>query len=384
MSAAIAWPTDDAAYGLNERGTFIPRFDVTEATKAQVREICTGIKMGNARVASRRTLEKRVSVTRAFRSDLLKYAAETRLKPSLTRDLRHYLTDPAERDRKLVDETGFNTLGEMVEPPQQQWERPQAMTLYHRLMVRDSGATTVDDHEIEELQHLAWLIGANLAEVDEDGRIQLLSDTSEPDQRRYSGAPVNDDRAGIGRTHTAADVQHFVMEVWNMIVDGHPPMDIGGEYRQEMTTKRGLRMSGRMMTYQCNKLLAARIDANCNCLGRDQVVNAWDLPDHGQACAGRERWLSIDVVRRAIRELMEAGELTRTDEAYLTRRNHTEHRVPAAYAIPADAGWHEYVTRRRTKRPRRQSALEQRLLGELPALMPAPYPLQFQDTTGVA
>lgn len=378
---AIEWPTDDAAYGLDSPASRGPRFEVTEATKAQLREICTGIKIGTERATTRRVLEKRVSITRALCSDLLKYAAELRAKPSLTRDLRHYLTDPAERDRKLVDETGFNILGEMVEPPQQQWDRPQAMTLYQRLMLRDSGATTISEYGTEDLQHLSWMIGNDLAEIDDDGRVFLLSDEVLPDESRYNGAPAQGkimingklvERASIGQTHTAEEVQSFVMQVWQMIVDGHPPMDIGGEYRQEMTTKRGLRMSGRMMTYQCNKLHAAWMDANCNCLGRDQVVHAWDLPDHGQGCAGRKRWFSIDVIRRAIRALMEAGELTRTDEAYLTRRNHTEHRVPAAYEIPADAGWHRYVTRRRTKRPRRQSALEKRLLG-------APYPREFQE-----
>jgi hypothetical protein len=376
---AIEWPTDDAAYGLDTAPAKVYQFDVTPAVKAQVREICIGIKMGTARNARRLAVEERLSITRAFRSDLLKYATEVRVKPSLSRDLRHYLTDSAERDRKLIEETGFNILGEMVEPPQQQWDRPQAMTLYARLMVRDDGAMTIEDYDAGDLQHLAWMIGHDLAEVDGDGRIHLLSDSAEPDQRRYSGAPVNDDRAGVGQTHAAEEVQGFVMQVWAMIVDGHPPMDIGGDYREEMTTRRGLRMSGRMMTYQCNKLHAAWMDANCNCLGRDQVAHAWDLPDHGQGCAGRKRWFSVDVIRRAIRALMESGQLTRTDEAYLTRRNHTAHRVPAAYEIPADAGWHAYVTHRRTRRVKRPSALQKRLLGPLPAPVPDPYPVEFQD-----
>lgn len=364
-----------------------PRAVASDSTwdpvKAQVREICIGIKEGTARVRA----GQRVKTTHAFRADLLKYAAEIRAKPSLSRSLRHYLTDPAEQQRKLVDETGFNMLGEMVEPPEQQWDRPQAMTLYARLMLRDPGSPTVDDYKIEELQHLSWLVGHDLAEIDDDGRIHLLSDEVLPDESRYHGAPAKGavmhmgklvDRASIGQTHKAEEVEDFVMQVWQMIVDGHPPMDIGGEYRQEMTTKRGLRMSGRMMTYQCNKLHAAWMDANCNCLGRDQVEHAWDLPDHGEGCAGRKRWFSVDVIRRAIRSLMEAGKLTRTDEAFLTRRNHTEHRVPAAYEIPADAGWHAYMKHRRTHRAKRQSPLEKRLLGDLP-LIPDPYPIEFQD-----
>lgn len=378
---ATAWPTDDAAYGLTSSPAPAYRFDVTDAVKAQVREICTGIKQANKSLS-----------TRALRVDLRKYAAEVLLKPPLTRDLRHFLTDPAERDLKLIDETGFNMLGEMVEPPHQQWERPEAMTLYHRLMLRDSGAVTINDLGAADLQHVTWMIGRTLVEIDDAGRILLLSDEVLPDETRYQGAPAKGkimingrlvERASIGQTHTSEEVQKFVLQVWQMIVDGHPPMDIGGEYRQEMTTGRGLRMSGRMMTYQCNKLHAAWMDANCNCLGRDQVAHAWELADHGEGCAGRKRWFSVDVIRRAIRELMESGALTRTDEAYRTRRNHTAHRVPAAYEIPADAGWHAYVTRRRTKHPRRPSALEKRLLGDLAAYerKSDPYPSEFQDET---
>lgn len=338
----------------------------TLTAKAQVSAKCIGIEEAEwARPGHR------VKTTGAFRADLRKYADQIREKPSLSRGLRHYLTDPAERSAKYLAETGCDTLGRLVEPPMEYWAQPGAMGLYDKLMAADPGRPSVDDYAIGDLQHLAWMIGADLVEIDNVGRIHLLSDETLPDLRRYTGGPVDDARAAIGQTHTAVEVQGFVMQVWNMIVDGHPPMDIAGDYRQEMTTKRGLRMSGRMMTYQCNKLHAAWMDANCNCLGRDQVVHAWDLPDHGEGCAGRKRWFSIDVIRRAIRALMEAGELTRTDEAYLTRRNHTQHRVPAAYEIPADAGWHGYVTRRRTRHAKRQSPLQKRLID--------PYPLEFQD-----
>ena len=339
-----------------------------DPVKAQVSEICIGIKIGTERVQARQERMSLVNTTGAFRRDLRKYAAETLAKASTTRARRHYLTDDAERRTKLIDETGFDTTGALVEPPAEQWARPQAMTLYHKLMLAAPGQPSVDDYAIGDLKHLAWMIEAELLDIDADGRIHLLSDVVLPTQRRYPGSPVLDDKkAGQGYTHTAEDVQHFVLEVWEMIADGHPPMDINGDYRDEMTTKNGLRMSGRTLTYQCNKLLAARIDARCNCLGRDQVKYAWDLPDHGKGCAGRERWLSIDVVRRAIRELMESGDLHRTDEAHLTRRGHTEHRTPAAYAIPADAGWHRYAKQRRIKHAKPRSRLRDRLLGDAKA-----------------
>ena len=336
--------------------------------KAQVREMCAGIEIADTRRARR----KHLSITDTYRSDLLKYAAEVQAKPAPSRSYRHYLTDQAERRVKLIAETGFDLTGIMCEPPQEQWARPSAMTLYARLMAADPGKPTVRDYDLADLQHLAWMTEAELVDVDADGRIHLLSDEVKPEQRKYPGAPVADDRARVGRTHTSDDVQGLVLEVWEMIRDGHPPLDIPDEYRKEMTTGCGLRISGRLIAGQVNRLIAARIDARCNCLGRDLVRNAWDLPDHGEGCQGRERYLSVEVVRRAIRQLMIDGHLNRTDSAHLTRRGHTEHRIPAAYEIPADAGWHAYAAR--SKRPRRKprSKLRDRLLGDA---RPAPEPL---------
>jgi hypothetical protein len=344
---------------------------LTEAfpsVKAQVSAFCMGIE----RDTSSKT-------TGAYRCDLQKLASELRVKSSPSRIRRHYLADPAEQSAKLIEETGFDSLGRIVEPPREQWARPQAMGLYQRLMMRAPGLPSVMDYEGDDLRHLAWMLSVELLDIDDDGRIHLLSDSGLPDQRRYTGAPVEDKRAAIGRTHAAEDVQAFVLEVWRLIADGRPPMDIDGDHRAEMTTKNGLRMSGRMMTYQANKLLAARIDANCNCLGRDLVRHAWDLADHGEGCAGRERWLSVDVVRRAIRDLMASGDLVRSDPAYLTRRGHTECRIPAAYEIPADAGWHAYVKHRRTRRPKPRSPLAKRLLGDTP-MSPPPLDTSWLET----
>jgi hypothetical protein len=346
-----------------------------DPVKAQVREICAGIEMSKTRISARRALQKRVSFTDTYCADLRKYAAEVQSKPSASRSCRHYLTDQAERRVKLIDETGFDLSGVMCEPPQEEWARPSAMGLYHRLMLRDPGSATIREFDVDDLQHLAWLVDAELADITDDDRVHLLSDPVLPEQRKYPGAPVPDDRARIGLTHAAEDVQGLVMEVWGMIRDGHPPMDIPTEHRREMTAGAGLRVSGRLIAAQVNRLIAARIDARCNCLGRDQVRNAWDLPDHGEGCQGRERYLSVEVVRRAIRQLMVDGTLTRTDSAHLTRRGHAEHRIPAAYEIPADAGWHDYATRGRAPRRKPRSKLRDRLLGEQrPAPEPAPPP----------
>lgn len=332
-----------------------------DPVKAQVREMCAGIEQS-----------KRSLFNGTHRRDLLKVAAELQAKPSSDRQQRYCLTDQAERRVKLITETGYDTAGILVEPPQEEWERPRAQTLYHKLMVRQPGKPSVNDYEGEDLYHLMWMLGAELVDIDEDGRIYLLSDPAEPNLRKYTGFPLPDARASIGRTHIAEVVERDVLEVWQMIVDGHPPMDIPGDYRQEMSTARGLRISGRMITYQCNKLLAARMDAECSCLGRDLVKFAWELPDHGEGCRGRERGYHVEVVRRAIRHLIELGKLVRTDSAHLLRRGHADRRIPAAYEIPADAGWHAYAARCRRPRRKQMPKLYVRLLGD--ETVPAPPP----------
>lgn len=360
-----------------------PRAVATDSSwdpvKAQVREICTGIKIGTERAAAKRERMERITNTRALCSDLQRYAAEVQTKPTPRRNRRHWLTDPGEIAAKVVAEVSSRRLigilpellaeispmlDGVVEPSHEEWARPEAMTLYCHLMAADPGTRIITDYEADDLRHLAWMCESELLDIDELGVIHLLSDEIAPAQRRYLGAPVPDERASIGRTHTAEDVQAFVLSVYNMIADGRPPMDIPAEYREEMTTRKGIRISGAMMTRQCNMLLAARIDQSCNCLGRDQVKCAWDLPDHGKGCAGRERWLSIDVVRRAIRELMESGELTRVANAVLTRRGHTEHRKAASYLVPVDAGWWAYATKGKTTRRKPMSRLRIRLLGD--------------------
>lgn len=378
---ATAWPTDDAAYGIGAPAEQTWDFSGgTDLVKAQVSEMCAGIDIAT----SRREQVKRVSIYGTFRRDLLKYAAEVQGKPSPSRQRRHRLGDQRERRAKLIDETGYDLTGILCEPPEEQWVRPQAMPLYHRLMVRDPGLPSVNDYEGEDLRHLAWMTEAELLDITEDGHIWCLSDV-DPPGNNYPGAPVTGkimiggkprDKAGIGHTHHGEEVEELVLEVWQMIVDGNPVADIPAEYRKEMTTAAGIRISGRTITAHCNRLLAARLDRECNCLNDGHARGlvgdgaAWDIADHGQGCRGRYRWLHVEVVRRAIRNLMDDGMLVRTDSAHLTRRGHTEHRIPAAYEIPADAGWRDYAARAPRTRHRRWSSLRKRLLGDTAA--PAP------------
>jgi hypothetical protein len=295
-------------------------------------------------------------------SDLRKYAVQVQEKPTPSRERRHWITDSIEQRAKLIAETGFDITGDLVEPPAEQWARPQAQPLYQRLCRMQPGTSFVRDYGAEDLRHLAWMIESELVDLAMDGTIWLLSD-AEPPGRSYPGSPVSDMRSRIGTTHRIEITKAFALEAIRAIFDGHPIIHLPADLCADMIDSKGIRISGRLICAHVNKMLADLKNASCNCLGRDQVANAWDLADHASGCPCRERWFSLETVRRAVKELVVDEELERTAPAYETRRGHTEYRVPCAYAIPPDAGWHQYAGFRRPSRHKAWSALRHRLLG---------------------
>jgi hypothetical protein len=334
-------------------------------------------KCGSEKTAPDNTIGSLV-YTSTLRSDLLRYAAEVQSKTSPSRMRRHRLSDGTERRVKLINETGFDLAGIMCEPPQETWARPDAQPVYHRVMRADPGRANINEYTGPDLRHLAWMVEAELVDIEADGSIWPLSDVELTD-RRYPGAPVGDARARIGRTHTAERVEELVMTVFDAIKDGNPVYDIPAEWRREMAGKKGgIRISARMFTGHVNRLLSAEIDAACNCLGRDLTQSAWDLPDHGINCPGQQRYLHVEVVRKAVARLVKSGDLDRISGAILTRKGHTEHRIPCAYAIPADAGWHKYAAMPGRTKHTRWSPLRTRLLGTSRQGTPPPMTLEDQ------
>jgi hypothetical protein len=319
-------------------------------TSAQVNAFCGDIKTANAL--------KITSTKRRYLQELAD--AQRDDKPSRTRAQRHRMISAQEIGEKYQAETGFNLLGAMAEPAQEQWERPQAQTLYWKLCVRSPGKPSVADYEGADLHHLAWMAEAELVDIDGEGTIWLLSDC-EDTSRRYPGAKVLDERAKKGRTWTADEVDAMVAYAFEQLEAGTPLVPLSADQVREMDCKAGIRFSSHEAARQVNAgILAPDRDARCQCRGRAGVEHAWELLDHDNPdCPCRHRWIHVESARRSIARLKEAdGPLNRTQNTYVTRRNHSEYRVAAAYEIAPDAGWHAYAeeTRKMPKAPRKVPA----------------------------
>ena len=303
---------------------------------AQVTEICAGIERAS-----------KLLITRAFRSDLRRYAGELDRKRSPRRQRRHFLVDPAEVREKIANETEVSP-----DVIAEAWERPDLMPLYRSIGLDRGGSIGLDDLEPEHIGAIAWYMTVELADLDDDGRVRLLSDC-EDGGRRYPGAPLPDQRCkGRQLRQLAVD---DVRDAWELITAGMPAADIEPEQRKAMKSPHGIRISARALAYQANALERRWRNDECHCPGREDIANAWDLRGHDDGCRCLRAWVSVDTARRAVRKLTAEGAFVRTAAPYLRREGHTAVGVPAAYWIPAGAGWHEYaetgVARRRTRRP---------------------------------
>lgn len=320
-----------------------PVAGLTLVTSSQVSAFCGDIRTANA--------FKYSSTKRAY---LRKLAAAVQEDSSPTRGRRHRMITGAEITEKYTAETGLDLLGRTVQPPEEPWTRPRASQLYARLCLREAGKPTIADYEGDDLGHLAWLVEEELADVDDDGRIWLLSDADDA-SRRYPGAGPCDDRAKIGRTWTADEADGMVLYAWDRITAGSPLVPLTADQVREMDCKAGIRFSAHEAARQVNAgIIGPDMDARCHCTGRDLVEHAWDLLDHDRDdCPCRHRWMHVESARRALARLKDkGGAMVRTQNTYVTRRNHTEYRVAAAYEVAADAGWHELAAAARLVPPR--------------------------------
>lgn len=317
-------------------------------TSAQVSDFCGDIKTANAL--------KLTSTKRRYLQELAD--AEREAKPSRTRAQRHRMISAQEIGYKYQAETGFNLLGELVEPALEQWERPRAQPLYYKLCTRAAGKPSVADYEGDDLNHLAWMQGAELVDIAEDGTIWLLSDC-EDTSRSYPGAKVGDNRAKVGGTRHATEWDGMVAYAFDELEAGRPLVPLSADQVREMDCKAGIRFSSFEAARQVNAgIIAPAMDAKCHCAGRADVEHAWELLDHDDPeCPGRLRWMHVEAARRSIARLKEAdGPLNRTQNTYLTRRNHSEYRVAAAYEIAPEAGWHAFAAeaKKMPKTPRKR------------------------------
>jgi hypothetical protein len=328
----------DADFGFGQAPPKVYAWQQTEKTKAQVTELCAGIEIASKNL-----------ITRAFRSDLQRYASELRQKPTRTRQRRRFLDSPAELREKIADETEVQ-----VDVIAETWERPELMALYRRIGIEHGGSVGLDDLEAEEIGAIAWYMTVELADYDQEtGRVRLLSDC-EDGGRRYPGAPLPDKRC-MGKQLRGLAVED-VRDAWELITFGMPAAEIEPEQRKAMRSPHGIRISARAMAYQANALERIARNDECKCPGRADVAFAWELKGHDEGCRCLRAWVSVDTARRAIKTLTAEGVFVRTAAPYLRREGHTAVGIPAAYNVAPDAGWHAYADRGAPRRRRRPKA----------------------------
>lgn len=280
------------------------------------------------------------------------------------RDLRHVMTTIAERQRKFADETGFDLFThKMVQPPMEQWDRPEAMPLYWRLMVAGDATPPLSALSPADQDMARWLHDEELCTITGDD-IRCLSDARDVEQRRYPGSPLLDPchrkdgkctfhtsgpcpkvaftggpyHAGIGQYLGPERSARLILDAWSAIQAGHPCAQIGATDRHDMTRPGGIRISLYRICEQANARLAQ--------------LKAL----HPGEWAGY-RYMSTDVCERTVKALLESGELTEEEKPYLTRIGHTDVGIPRTYAADDMAGWTAYANagnprKRRLKVPR--------------------------------
>lgn len=114
---------------------------------------------------------------------------------------RDVLLDSAERLRKLCIETGTDPrTGRRRHAPLEPWTGPRGSVLMYANIMRDpDGTHNVSGYSGDGLAALEWMREERLISIGTAGEIHALSDAKAEQGRKYPGAPVPDQRAGIGK-----------------------------------------------------------------------------------------------------------------------------------------------------------------------------------------
>ena len=292
------------------------------------------------------------------------------------RELRHVLTSIPERRRKYSAETGFDMVTcAMVDPPLEQWARPEAMPLYWRLMVAGDATQPMASLTPGDQELARWMHAEELLTIGADGLISCLSDADHVEGRRYPGSPLPDPcpkaagtvkctfhtgpcpkiasnggpyHAAIGKYVGPERARTLVLAAWSAIKAGRPYAQVAASHRGEMTRPGGIRISATMLCHQANVYLAQL-----------KVMHPAEWAD--------VRYMSTDVAEDAIKALLADGEPPEQEPATLTRIGHTEVGLPRTYAATPDemAGWLKYAAAGNPRRARpgprwlRRSALQE-------------------------
>jgi hypothetical protein len=198
---------------------------------------------------------------------------------------RDVLTDPGDRMRKFAVETGYDTRrGAFLAAPLEEWTCPDknlGKLAYRDLMVWGK-VFRIDDLDERDREIWTWALNEQLAAVDEHGVIVPLSDAASPSVRSYPGAPVPDQRAGIGRRLGVLAPALMLTSLANL--------------------SRGISVVRSRMRRKRGRITGDGIEVTAQALAAEANAIKARRPDLAEY-----RYLSLSTCRRLIRALIGAG-----------------------------------------------------------------------------
>lgn len=277
-----------------------------------------------AEVRAFRTAYTEVEIDRPKRSDLRKRRSKPRHRP--------VLLNPAERMRKLGLETGYDTRRDVfMKAPLEPWTCPTTggARLYATIMRGDDGATTVDSYSGDEISALEWMRFEQLIAIGEHGQVHALGDAQPAARRSHPGAQVSDKKAGIGQ-----QLRHrgpwLVLAAFANIVRRRPRKRMNAGKRAAMDRPHGISIAAYDLCAEANAIKHKRRDLD------------------------GYRYLSVNTVRRIIRDLLKCGLLTEAEPPKAIRVQRSWRTIPRVFAVPPQATAPEpnqHRSRRKESRP---------------------------------
>lgn len=225
---------------------------------------------------------------------------------------RTVLTDLDARRKKLAIESGYDIRRHaFLAAPLEPWTCPvnAGGRMYAEIMLGDPGATTLGDYSGDRLAALEWMRGEELVMVDDDGRIQPLSDGAPRDRRAYPGALVSDAKAKIGRQlrHRAVGL---VLAAFVNITRRCTVARISPHKRRHMERHNGIAITAYDLAREANAIKAKRRDLD------------------------EFRYLSLSRCRDIVRELVKTGQLAEAEPPKAVRRDRSWFTLPRVFENP--------------------------------------------------
>lgn len=211
---------------------------------------------------------------------------------------RTVLDDPGERLRKFAIETGYDIRHDhFLSEPLEEWTCPDKNLgkIAYKDLMTGGREFRIDDLDPRDLAIWQWALAEELATVTEDGLIIPLSDASPPSVRSYPGAPVPDQRAGIGK-QLREQAAGLMLAAFANLCRGVSVVRARARRRKGRITGDGIMLSAAVLAAEANAIKARREDLD------------------------GYRYLSLSTCRRLIRALISAGVLDEISSPKATRR----------------------------------------------------------------